>query len=307
MFNRAYFNSIINRRKPSRARYDGISNFIDFISPSFGHMENFQALTLARLLISFVPMLDYLHKHKLMPKHIASFGSGSCSHECFLSDVYPRSLIDCYDSSSEYIPAYSIKKIQSSNNITFNEVAVESIDWARYNELYDFVYSIQALEHIYDADSALINLSNTVKSGGYIYIDTPFYSEMDRQEQATYLLKERARQWQEHKHYHIGFSIRGISAKLKDLGFVVVDYGYSSYYTGADDAFLKFVRSLPIYERSRSDREFIVGTSAMFYSLLNRAEYANRDKKNLIDVSKHSERQAGAIRLIARRVSKFSL
>lgn len=273
---------------------------MEYIEPSIEHMKEFQANTLVRLLISFIPMADMLFKNGICPKLIASFGSGSCSHEVFLSDLYPGSVIDCFDSSKKYIPDYNRKKMVESGNINFTEINVETLDWKLYSNRYDLVYSIQTLEHIKEPETALSNFTSTVSRGGMIYIDTPFYSENGDLDDNDYLEKEKKRQWNKHFHYHLGFSPSGISERLKKLGFKTVDIGYSSYVNG-DNKFLRFIRT-DIFERQKADTSYVYGVAGVIHSLLTRNEKFCKDQFIAYEHTRHSERPALAIRVLAEKI-----
>lgn len=276
-----------------------MQDFLDFLAPSVPHMTRFQANTLARLLISFVPMCDFLHRYEIQPARIASFGAGSCSHEAFLADIYPDAHVLALDMSDKYIPAYTREKIAACDRIEFREEAVESMDWAEHRAQYDLVISIQTLEHIEDSFAALCNVASTVASGGHIYIDTPFYSELDEQESADYLRMERARQWETHSHFHLGFSPFRTAERLDTLGFDPVGIGFSSYVKG-DSAFLKFIRR-DAFKRQCADRSYALVAAAAMYTSLTHFEDMNRESFAEIDASPHNGRPVMAMRVLARK------
>ena len=274
--------------------------FIKYIEPSIEHMQKFQANTLARLLISFIPMADMLFRNTISPKLIASYGSGSCSHEIFLSDIYPDSTIDCFDLSKQYIPDYNSEKMDINGNINFIEKDVERLDWDIYLNRYDLVFSIQTLEHIKDPYTALKRIASTVSRGGMIYIDTPFYSENNEIDDNDYLESERIRQWDKHFHYHLGFSPSGISKKLELLGFRTVDTGFSSYKDG-DNKLLKFIRT-DFYKRKIADSSYVYGVAGLLHSLLKRSQELNNDKHIDYEHMRYDERPALAIRVLAEKI-----
>lgn len=275
-------------------------DFIKFVQPSFKHMQKFNSHTLVRLLISFIPLADFLHKNRINPKTISSFGSGSCSHEIFLKDMFPKSTVNCFDLSAEYIPKYSRAKMNRTWGINFTEVALEEMNWSEYASTSDFVLSIQTLEHIEDHETALKNLAIVCKPNGYIYIDTPYYSELDGQETEEYLKKERKRQWDEHSHFHLGFSLPRMSKRLENLGFEIVDKGYSSYVKGETD-FMNLIRTNDVFLKTKASRSYIHGIAGTVHTLLENFEKEPSLDANDVDSVVHKDRPVLAIRILARK------
>lgn len=275
-------------------------DFIGYTRPAIGHMMNFGSKTLIRLLISFVPMADFLHKHRVRPTRIGSFGAGSCSHEAFLADIFPDAQVDCYDRSEKYLPAYTKEKIDSLERMTFTEVMVEDFDWTSRAGAYDFVFSIQTLEHIEDPEVALENLAGTVAPGGWLYIDTPYYSEDASLQTPEYMTKELARQFEAHEHFHLGFSRERMAERIERLGFTVVDAGYSSW-KRHDSAFLHLLRGTGALDRRQSDRASILGFLRFIHLLLQSGEASMREEWDTIDSIPHADRPVLAIRVLARR------
>lgn len=282
------------------ATNDQRRDFIGYARPAIGHMMNFGSKTLIRLLISFVPMADFLHKHRVRPTRIGSFGAGSCSHEAFLADIYPDAEIDCYDRSIKYLPAYTKEKIDSLDRMSFTEVMVEDFDWSSVSGAYDFVFSIQTLEHIEDPETALENLATTVAPGGWLYIDVPYYSENESLQTPEYMTKELARQWEKFEHFHLGFSRQLMAERVERLGFTVVDAGYSSW-KRHDSAFLHLLRGTGSLDRRMADRATILGFLRFIHLLLQTGEDSSRDEWDDIDTIPHADRPVLAIRVLARR------
>ncbi len=276
------------------------NSFIEFVKPSFKHMEEFQSHTLVRLLLSFIPLVDLLHRYKVKPENIYSFGSGSCSHEAYLKDIYPSSVIKCYDLSKKYIPEYTREKIDSDPKFSFSEIDFDEFDWLPFKNVADFVFSIQTLEHIEDHELALENLMSVCKKSGYIYIDTPFYSENDEQEEAEYLSKEKERQWEKHSHYHLGFSLRETERRLNDNGFKVLYKGFSCYKDGENEL-LNLIRRLALYKRKKSSNSYINGLVGLFHSILTISESEAIKEMEVLDSIKHRNRKAFAIRVLAQK------
>jgi hypothetical protein len=278
----------------------GHTYFKDFVSPALSHMEHFRFHTLARILISFVPMIDMMFRNRIELQKIASFGSGTCSHEIFLSTIFKSSFVDCYDVSSSFIPEYNSNYIETEDRISFTESCIEEIDSSKFHEIYDYVFSIQALEHFDDYESAIDNICSTVSKSGYLYIDTPFYSELETQDGQDYIEREHKRQWEKHQHFHLGFSVKDTAKRLSQRGFQVVDYGYSGYREG-DSNLLRLLRSTKT-QKSKITKDSALGMILLFREMLLAHENSYKMQFDKLDSLPHENRIAYAIRVLARKI-----
>ena len=95
---------------------------------------------------------------------------------------------------------------------------------------------------------AVSAMRTPVAPGGWLYIDTPYYSEDESLQTPEYMTKELARQWEAHEHFHLGFSRERMADRLERLGFDVVDAGYSSW-KRHDSAFLHLLRGTGALDR----------------------------------------------------------
>lgn len=284
-----------------KIKRNNIEVFKKCIEQSSNHMSCFFTETLVRLLLSYVPMLDYITKYNIQPRKAGSFGSGSCSHEVFLSQAFPNMQMFCFDKSSKYIPKYNWNYILENNNIEFVDVDLDNYEWSNLQSKFDYTFSIQTLEHIEDYQSALVNLSYCVMPGGYIYVDTPHYSEKDEQESSDYLVNERKRQWDKHKHYHLGFSRKRMIDRLGNLGFEIIDSGYYSYHEG-DTELLKIIRSSGIYAKVKAEPLLAIFISYLLQNILSKYEVKYRNIFDTIDEAMNQNRVASAIRILARKI-----
>ncbi|MER3389596.1 MAG: methyltransferase domain-containing protein [Microcella sp.] len=262
-------------------------------------MTKFRYHTLARLLVSFIPMIDFMTKNRIVPKRIGSFGSGSCSHEVFLALIFPHASVSCFDQSRKYVPVFNDDAIKASSLMSFAEVSFEDFNWETTRDAFDFVFSIQALEHVSDPDAALASLAKSVRNSGYLYVDTPFYSEVPRLDDPAYLEAERLRQWNKDGHHHLGFSLSAMARRFAAHDLEVVSSGYSSHRRG-DNQLLRYLRC----EETRLGvvtEETALAMCLMFCDMLRNFEASlarsGRDPEN----QSHKEREVYAIRLLGRR------
>lgn len=274
--------------------------FTAAMAHSLPHMRQFWTETLARLLLSYVPMIDFLARAGATPTRIGSFGSGSCSHEAFLVQAFPDALVEAYDASSKYIPPYTRAFMEETNRLTFRETGFESLLWSECADRYDLVFSIQTLEHIDDWHTALMNLAASVKPDGLLYIDTPYYSERDELQDPEYLVQERKRQWDKHEHYHLGFSLTRMQERVEAAGFEVLQGGYSAYPRG-DARLLQDLRGLGTWSREKPPASFVLSWALQLRSVLALCERRTAAFEGDIESIHHKDRHAGAIRLLARR------
>lgn len=271
-----------------------------FLERCVPFMTCFYADTLARLLLSFMPLFDFIERHQICPTRIGSFGAGSCAHETFLSELFPNAEIDCFDASPKYVPNYVMEKITASGRLNFHVTNFDDFDWRELFEHYDFVLSIQTLEHINDAWAALENIASTVRASGLLYIDTPFYSGLDKNEDPNYLKTQRDRQWQKNQHFHLGFSHTEISLRLQPLGFQIIDRGYLSYH-GGDARFMHFFRNSKLFLNQHADADTAVSLAMTLLTLLRRNEQIHSPRFSEIDRCTYEARPSDAMRILARK------
>jgi trans-aconitate methyltransferase len=84
-------------------------------------------------------------------------------------------------------------------------------------ERYDFVFSIECLEHVEDYRRAFRNHAARVAPGKFLYISVPFAS---REEQRDEELRRIA--WEEFEHYTPGFAFEDLDELFAENGFEVV-------------------------------------------------------------------------------------
>lgn len=253
----------------------------------------FNIATLARINLSFLPMYDLLKKNNITFSNAASFGSGSCTHEISLSLLYPEANVYCYDESDHYIPEYSRPYFDMSSQLNFKKFDFSNT----LEESFDFVFSIQTLEHIEDYTKALDMLCNVVSKGGALYIDTPLYNEGYAEEDIE-ALKTRA--WEIQKHYHLGFSRSLMIKRLEKKGFEIIESGYYCY-PGYDQKVMDLVRNLYKGIKTPVDRRVICDMNDVMITSLEYAEKKYKSRWSEIDQLPMRKRVCMAYRILARK------
>lgn len=122
--------------------------------------------------------------------------------------------------------------LSDPNNINFSHLDLEANDTERFRENFEFAFSIQTLENIEDYRKFLELLSASVKLGGYLYIDAPYYHMEDEREDNLALQNEKARQWEVHEHYHLGFSPHRLAELELLRNYETISSGYYAYESG---------------------------------------------------------------------------
>lgn len=272
-----------------------LMSFRQLVQRSVEPTELFWQSTLSRLLLSYVPMIDFISRLDAAPKTIASFGSGSCAHEAFLASAFPTSVIKCHDVTDSYIPPYLKPRILSgSGNISFAKIDLEIDNAKKFQNRFDFIFSIQTLEHIKEYRNFLNLLSCAVRPSGYLYIDAPYYHMNDAREDGEALRAERDRQWKVHEHYHLGFSPHKLMQDPLLSEYDVIAMGYYAY-SGGDVAVMNVFRNKS-FSRVKGSPQFTEGLSYAMKSTLDVF-----DRIANLDSEPYFERSASAFRLLLKK------
>lgn len=145
-------------------------------------------------------------------KKILDAGSGIGAYTFLLGKTYPQAKVAGGD-----IDRYKLKSCQTM----VKELGLKNVEFIymdatklRKRTIYDFIVSIDVLEHINHYEIALKNFSNLLRKGGYLYIHTP-------QPNQKRLLKS-LKKWHHEDHVREGIIKNELEKKLKELGFKIV-------------------------------------------------------------------------------------
>jgi len=138
---------------------------------------------------------------------MCSMGAGVAYQEAFLAGRLPALQILATDAELKYQPF-------PMPNLRFEQL--DLLD-APGEEQFDFVLSIECLEHIKDYRRAFRNQAARVKPGKYMYISVPFAT---REEQRDPELQRDA--WELCEHYTPGFSFEDLEELFAENGFEVL-------------------------------------------------------------------------------------
>ena len=151
-------------------------------------------------------LLDALEMTKDVTR-VLSIGCGMGYHEAYLAARFPRLRIDATDltlGEDEF----------NLPNLRFQQLDIVNPTGGMN---YDFVFSIECLEHIEDYRAAFRNMAAKVAPGGYFYLSVPFASRAEQVDEG-----EKRRAWEVAEHYTPGFDFDTLDAYFAGAGFRVL-------------------------------------------------------------------------------------
>lgn len=98
------------------------------------------------------------------------------------------------------------------------------------NEVYDFIYCIDVLEHIRGNPDVMLNFHRALNRGGYLFLHMP-----DDREQSRIFPKRFFRdfdQWADHEHVGEQYSLPELSHTLSQAGFTILHARYTFGWLG---------------------------------------------------------------------------
>ena len=125
-----------------------------------------------------VHLLDAIYKCPQPPKRIISIGSGQGYHEVILAKLFPAATVTAIDIQKQS-HAYASPNLVTLQGDILNSKFINEVERA------DFVYSIECLEHIKEDAIAFAAMAEIACRGGRFYIEIPYSTEWERNDQAT--------------------------------------------------------------------------------------------------------------------------
>jgi len=146
-------------------------------------------------------------------------GSGFGQYSYYLSGLGKNIHIDAVDVKEEQIADCTRFFLQiGRENVTF---AVADLTAFRKPGLYDFILSVDVMEHIQDDELVFRNLHESLKPGGMVLISTPSDqggSDVHDHDEENSFIDEHVRD---------GYGIADIQEKLKRAGFQKIEAHYT--------------------------------------------------------------------------------
>jgi len=137
---------------------------------------------------------------------VLSIGCGMAFQEAFLAARFPDIQILATDLTQTW-NAYPFP------NLSFRRKDI--LEWAETGS-YDFVFSIETLEHIQDYRLAFKHMANKVKPGKYLYVSLPFASAAEQQDPVL-----RENEWRAYGHHLPGFTFKDLEDLFIENGFTI--------------------------------------------------------------------------------------
>lgn len=145
-----------------------------------------------------------------IPESILDVGSGIGSYVFELSKLFPSASVDGWEidrNKLAFAKKFADELGMSNVRFSYGDITKMSKVHARYN----FVLTVDVLEHIDDYTSALRHMYQVLKPGGYLYIHTP------SQHQRRFFRVFRS--WEHEDHVREGFDPETFGRDLKKVGF----------------------------------------------------------------------------------------
>jgi 2-polyprenyl-3-methyl-5-hydroxy-6-metoxy-1,4-benzoquinol methylase len=157
----------------------------------------------------------YLKKYlRKLPVHqfkkVLDAGCGSGDYALQMGKAFPAWQVTAVDIKDRYFPETSIP------NVVFQEQDLMKL---KETASYDFIYSIDVLEHIKGNITAIENLCRALKPGGYIFLHIP-NDKNDIRIFPRRFFKE-FQEWAAHQHIGEQYSTNELSEILKNRGFTI--------------------------------------------------------------------------------------
>ncbi|HTX18824.1 MAG TPA: class I SAM-dependent methyltransferase [Bacteroidota bacterium] len=145
-------------------------------------------------------------------------GSGFGQYTYYCAKHFPNADIYAVDVKEEQIADcrtfFSARKLK---NVTFE---VEDLTLPKHHERFDFILSVDVMEHIENDVQVFRNFFQALRPGGKVLINTPSNlggSDADDEEDASFI----------GEHARNGYSVDDITRKLKSAGFLLEHVTYT--------------------------------------------------------------------------------
>ena len=201
--------------------YDPIKNVIGDVARKSPLVRRFFYLVLAVMFLREWYVKRALRKLlgvRKEPFMMFDAGSGFGQYSYYCAKHFPAAIISAVDVKEEQIldcrEFFAKRKLQ---NVSF---AVEDLTIPKHTEEFDFILSVDVMEHIVDDVQVFRNFCRALKPGGKVLINTPSNlggSDAEDEEDASFI----------GEHARNGYSVDDITRKLKSAGFQLESVTYT--------------------------------------------------------------------------------
>jgi SAM-dependent methyltransferase len=155
-------------------------------------------------------------------------GCGPGLYTFFVAERFPEAHVTGYDISQTDIGICNQNKIRKKiDNVTFKSVDLRKL---YETENYDFIFSVDVMEHIRGNLVVLRNIYNALEPGGIFYLAMPY------EPGHRYLLPRKCFRnylaWVKKEHVGEQYSLNAIADTLNRLGFSLIDAQYTFGFWG---------------------------------------------------------------------------
>ena len=155
-------------------------------------------------------------------------GCGPGLYTFFVAEQFPEAHVTGYDISLSDINICNQNKIRRKiDNVTFKPVDLSKLSEP---ENYDFIFSIDVMEHIRGNLLVFKNIYDALKPGGIFYLAMPYEPGhrylLPRKYFSNYL------SWAKREHVGEQYSLHAIAHTLNRLGFSLIDARYTFGFWG---------------------------------------------------------------------------
>lgn len=158
------------------------------------------------------------------PTKILDAGSGIGSYVYYLSKLFPKTHIDGWEIDKRklaFTKKFSKELLINNVRFTYGDITKRQ----NKRKVYDFIISIDVLEHIRDYKKTLKNFYTLLRPGGYLYIHTPQINQKR--------FFDKLKSWEHKDHMREGFEPEKLIADLETIGFRVVFREYTFGFFGS--------------------------------------------------------------------------
>ncbi|MFA5403438.1 MAG: class I SAM-dependent methyltransferase [Ignavibacteria bacterium] len=150
--------------------------------------------------------------------NIFDAGMGFGQYTYFLSKHFPDSSIFAVDVKEEQVE--DCKYFFSKCKIDRVKFKIADLTKINYQNEFDFILSVDVMEHIVEDEVVFKNFANALKSGGKLLVNTPSDlggSDAHDHDDESFI----------EEHARVGYSKKEITEKLERAGLKVTDFRYS--------------------------------------------------------------------------------
>lgn len=173
----------------------------------------------------FIRNLYFKKCLRKLPVHqfekVLDAGCSNGSYALQVGKAFPGWQVTAVDIKSRDFPVASMPNVhfQQQDLMTLTEIGT-----------YDFIYSIDVLEHIKGNITAIENLSRALKPGGYIFLHIPYDKKGNRIFPQRFF--KEFDEWAAQEHIGEQYSTGELSDILKNMGFTIKSSAYTFGFPG---------------------------------------------------------------------------